>query len=256
MPPPPSEPIQKQTAESLLRKLIELNDPKYIAAGYILAVMLERDDGARKVRLFAFANRRRVGGGNDHGRRKTRHQRVGNESRAVAGGERQEPIADVTRALRDRKELGGLHLLHQGQPDLPLEEGDLFLQRPGPDDVAQRVRRGVGDEARLLHSGRENVAAAAAADENLASAVPRPLEQEGLRAAGRGEDRGQDARGARADHSDTAASLPLLCHVVSFRCRRSAGSVKCRSPIYTGHPVRGPHPVGEFALEAIDERAN
>ena len=41
-PPPPSDPIQKETAESLLRKLIELNDPKYVPAGYILAVMLER----------------------------------------------------------------------------------------------------------------------------------------------------------------------------------------------------------------------
>jgi hypothetical protein len=41
-PPPPSDPIQKETAESLLRKLIELNDPHYIPAGYILAVMLER----------------------------------------------------------------------------------------------------------------------------------------------------------------------------------------------------------------------
>ena len=41
-PPPPSEPIQKETAESLLRKLIELNQPQYIPAGYILAVMLER----------------------------------------------------------------------------------------------------------------------------------------------------------------------------------------------------------------------
>jgi hypothetical protein len=41
-PPPPSEPIQRETAESLLRKLIELNDPRYIPAGYILAVMLER----------------------------------------------------------------------------------------------------------------------------------------------------------------------------------------------------------------------
>jgi hypothetical protein len=41
-PPPPSEPIQKGTAESLLRKLIELNDKRYVAAGYILAVMLER----------------------------------------------------------------------------------------------------------------------------------------------------------------------------------------------------------------------
>lgn len=37
-----AETIQKDTAESLLRKLIELNDPKFIPAGYILAVMLER----------------------------------------------------------------------------------------------------------------------------------------------------------------------------------------------------------------------
>jgi hypothetical protein len=41
-PPPPNEPIQKENAESLLRKLIELNEPHYIPAGYILAVMLER----------------------------------------------------------------------------------------------------------------------------------------------------------------------------------------------------------------------
>jgi hypothetical protein len=36
------DPIQKETAESLLRKLLELNDPKHAAATYILAVMLER----------------------------------------------------------------------------------------------------------------------------------------------------------------------------------------------------------------------
>lgn len=41
-PPPPTDPIQKETAETLLRKLIALNDPHYIPAGYILAVMLER----------------------------------------------------------------------------------------------------------------------------------------------------------------------------------------------------------------------
>src|SRR5581483_3907283 len=41
-PAPAPEAIQKDTAESLLRKLIELNDPKYVPAGYILAVMLER----------------------------------------------------------------------------------------------------------------------------------------------------------------------------------------------------------------------
>jgi hypothetical protein len=41
-PPPRTEPIQRETAESLLRKLIERNDPQHVAATYILAVMLER----------------------------------------------------------------------------------------------------------------------------------------------------------------------------------------------------------------------
>ncbi len=38
----PPEPIQKETAETLLRKLVEQDDPHYHAASYILAVMLER----------------------------------------------------------------------------------------------------------------------------------------------------------------------------------------------------------------------
>jgi hypothetical protein len=41
-PPPPSDPIKKETAETLLRKVIELNDPHFLPAAYILAVMLER----------------------------------------------------------------------------------------------------------------------------------------------------------------------------------------------------------------------
>ncbi len=38
----PPDAIQKENAESLLRKMIEKNDPRYMAASYILAVMLER----------------------------------------------------------------------------------------------------------------------------------------------------------------------------------------------------------------------
>lgn len=41
-PPPPPEPLQKETAETLLRKLIEQNDPSNGPALYILAAMLER----------------------------------------------------------------------------------------------------------------------------------------------------------------------------------------------------------------------
>lgn len=41
-PPPVTEVIQKDTAETLLRKLVELNEPRHQPAAYILAVMLER----------------------------------------------------------------------------------------------------------------------------------------------------------------------------------------------------------------------
>ncbi len=41
-PPPPAEAIQKDTAETLLRKLVASTDPDHAAARYILAVMLER----------------------------------------------------------------------------------------------------------------------------------------------------------------------------------------------------------------------
>ena len=52
------EPIQKDTAESLLRKLIEENDPKHIPAGYILAVMLERKRLLRVKEQFVRDGRR------------------------------------------------------------------------------------------------------------------------------------------------------------------------------------------------------
>ena len=42
MPPPAVEAIQKETAETVLRKLIAQNEPRHAPAAYILAVMLER----------------------------------------------------------------------------------------------------------------------------------------------------------------------------------------------------------------------
>jgi len=42
VPPPVVDAIQKETAETLLRKLIEQDDPRYLPAAFILAVMLER----------------------------------------------------------------------------------------------------------------------------------------------------------------------------------------------------------------------
>ncbi len=42
VPPPVVDAIQKETAETVLRKLVAQNDPRYAAAAFILAVMLER----------------------------------------------------------------------------------------------------------------------------------------------------------------------------------------------------------------------
>jgi len=42
VPPPVVDAIQKETAETILRKLVEQNDPRYAPAAFILAVMLER----------------------------------------------------------------------------------------------------------------------------------------------------------------------------------------------------------------------
>jgi hypothetical protein len=48
-PPPPPEPLKKNDAESLLRALLESNDPRYCNAIYILAAMLERKRVIRAV---------------------------------------------------------------------------------------------------------------------------------------------------------------------------------------------------------------
>lgn len=42
VPPPPNEVIQKESAETLLRKLVERNAPEDTAACFVLAIMLER----------------------------------------------------------------------------------------------------------------------------------------------------------------------------------------------------------------------
>ncbi len=57
-PPPPPDPIQKDNAESLLRRLLERNDPAWQPAAYILAVMLERKRVLRVRQQFRSGGRR------------------------------------------------------------------------------------------------------------------------------------------------------------------------------------------------------
>lgn len=57
-PPAPPEPIRRETAETLLRRLVEQNDPQYAAARFILAVMLERKRQLKVKAQFAEAGQR------------------------------------------------------------------------------------------------------------------------------------------------------------------------------------------------------
>jgi hypothetical protein len=54
----PPDAIQRETAEGLLRKLIERNDPQYAAAAFILAVMLERKRILKVKEQFSSEGRR------------------------------------------------------------------------------------------------------------------------------------------------------------------------------------------------------
>lgn len=61
-PPPVAEPIQKETAESLLRRLVEARDERHLASIFVLAVMLERKRilVERDVELLPNGRRRRI----------------------------------------------------------------------------------------------------------------------------------------------------------------------------------------------------
>ena len=107
---------------------------------------------------------------------------------------------------------------------------------------AQQMRRRIGDEARLVEPRGKDVAAAAAADQDLAPAVARPLEQPRFGAGRRGEDRR---------------------HAFPPRRRRSRRRAETRRPSLTGqehgfddppvvHGVERLAPAGERRSQADD----
>ena len=137
------------------------------------------------------------------------HAGPGHEARPPARREREQAIAHVPGPVRRREELGRLLLFHQPESQLVLEEGGLLGQRPGAHQLAQRVRRRVRHEARLVQARRQHVAAAAAADQDLAAAVERAFHERCFRPAGGREDRRHAARGPRSDHHDASHTRPL-----------------------------------------------
>src|SRR6185436_19349706 len=101
--------------------------------------------------------------------------------------------------------LRGLFLFGQRNADFALEELDLLLERPGPQDPPQQRRRRTRHEAREVRPRGKDVAPPSAADQDLAPAVGGGLDQGSsgafaLQGTARGGEEGRDrSRGAGAD---------------------------------------------------------
>ena len=142
------------------------------------------------------------------------HGCVQQELSAAALRELQKPIADIAGALGCRKELCRFDLLDKRQPELALEERHLLPERPRANDSTDEVRRRVAHEPRFVEARREDIAAPAAADQDLAAAVSRALEKKCVGAGGSSENRRHRPGRAGADDDDAAA--------ISVRCRHRA----------------------------------
>ena len=99
--------------------------------------------------------------------------------------QRDERIAHHARAIGDREQLTGFRLEHQWQSHRLLEELTLLAQWPAAEDLAHDVGRRCGDEPGLVERPGQDVAPAAAGDEDLAPAVAGSFQQQRPGARGR-----------------------------------------------------------------------
>ena len=136
------------------------------------------------------------------GRANIGDERIGDERHPFAPRARQQPVAHVARALRFRKQLARFSFLDERHAHFVLEKRDLLVERPRSDDAADEMGRRVGDKARLVETRRKDVAASAAADQNLAAAVFRALDEQRLGARRRCEDGRHRAGRAGADYDN------------------------------------------------------
>ena len=121
---------------------------------------------------------------------------------ALGSRVRDQAVANVPRAIGSRKQLAGLLLERQWNVEIALEELALLVQRPRAQHAAQQVGRRIGDEALGCQHRRQHVAAAAAADQDLAAAILGAFEQRDgcARRGGKGRGDQTSRAGANDDH--------------------------------------------------------
>jgi hypothetical protein len=155
---------------------------------------------------------------------------------AAAAGERDQAIPHVACAVRAGKELPGLGLQRQRNSDLFLEEPPLGGEGPRAQDAAQQGCRRVGDEALGRQHRRQDVASAAATDQDLPAAVGGALDHH-HRSGPLGREDGSHEASRAGAHDDgwiylKNSSSGATRKVPSFSAAMP-GSITFRSPMTT-----------------------
>ena len=100
-----------------------------------------------------------------------RQRRVPLKLNAASPCQLDQPVAHVPRATREREQLSRLLLERERNAHVAFEELALCDEGPRPQHPAEEMCGGIGDESVGFERDRENVAPAAAADQDLAPAV-------------------------------------------------------------------------------------
>src|SRR5439155_9883126 len=160
--------------------------------------------------------------------REARQRRVPSELNAAPPGQLDQPVAHVPRATRDRKQLTGPLLKCEWGAHVAFEELALPNKGPRPQHSAEEMDRRIGNESVGFKRNGENVAPAAAADQDLAPAVSRPLD-DGNRGSLRGEYCSHKPRGTGTDydgggHDSICAALRKYGHLYQQAMEGYAGA--------------------------------
>ena len=144
---------------------------------------------------------------------------------AAASRERRPAHRERPGAIRSRKQLARFLFERERNAEVVLEERALLVQRPGAQHAAQQVRRRVGDEAIGCEHRGQHVAAAAAADQDLAAAVLGPFDQHGLRAAPRQRRPRRAPRRRRQPRPQKAQTIIPRARLTRVKARANGGDL-------------------------------
>lgn len=186
-------------------------EPRRVRAAREHGAPAGRENHARGEDLLSAVSSVEAHGEAVAGAREVADGRAHAQGRPRRGHREAQGVAHVRRAVRGRKELFRLPLLAERSSEEVLEERALPEERPAVEKAAHEPVRRLRDETigRVLHG--QDVAPAAAGDEDLPARVPGRLDDEDAPSAASRRERREKARCAGSHDDDVRFHLGLYC---------------------------------------------